>query len=801
MLKNYLIVAIRHLWKHKLFSGINIFGLGVAIGCSLLLFLTTLWQFSFDRFHENGDRIYRVYAEEYLSTGIYRRSVMPAPLTPALLEEFPELEGAVRWAGDGASVEYEGKVLETGIRFADPDFFKVFSFRLLKGDPESVLRDLNTVVLSETMAQNIFGEKDPIGKVIRVNIGGKSLNLSVSGVVERRPDNSTLRYEMITRFENEPEYQHNKERWDNFFHGVFVQLPPQLSKADFEDRVRVIPNKYLQEEMEQLRKDGAVADADGEVFRFRLQPLHGLRFDTVVDGGGISKALPIGLSIIGLFILAIACFNFVNLTLGSSLSRSKEVGIRKVLGATRGQIVAQFWGETILVVGIALLVGASLAQIVLPEYNRMFRQSVDLFRMDLLWAVAVILIAIGLLGGGYPAYLLSRFQAARVLQRNTQLQKPGRLRNLLVVLQFTFSVLLIICTLVVYRQIHFLQSKPLGFNKEQVMSIPILSGLDSEQFIERMRSELAAYPQIQSISAGYTNFGLGADGSISRSKIGFEHEGHNVTTNWIQVDFDFFKTLEIPLVEGRAFSREHPTDTAQAVVINETFARQLGEGPYVGMQLNMDPDRQVVGVVKDFHFTSLQSPIEPLSIVVGNDEFFRLSYLFVRTTGEDLAGSMKIMENAWKKTAPEMPFLASFLDENNARQYQAEKALGQIFFAASLAAILLSCVGLFGIALLTIAQRTKEIGIRKIMGATVSSIVGLLSRDFLRLVLAAFVLAAPLGWWLMDQWLDTYAYSAGIPWWVFALAGLAAVSIAMLTLSFQSVRAALANPVKALRSE
>lgn len=230
-----------------------------------------------------------------------------------------------------------------------------------------------------------------------------------------------------------------------------MQLPPQLSKADFEDRVRVLPGKYLQEEMEQLRKDGAVADADGEVFRFRIQPLHDLRFDTLVDGGGISKALPIGLSIIGLFILAIACFNFVNLTLGSSLSRSKEVGIRKVLGATRGQIVAQFWGETILVVGIALLLGASLAQIVLPEYNRIFRQSVDLFRMDLLWAIAVILIAIGLLGGGYPAYLLARFQAARVLQKNTQLQRPGGLRNLLVVLQFTFSVLLIICTLVVYR--------------------------------------------------------------------------------------------------------------------------------------------------------------------------------------------------------------------------------------------------------------------------------------------------------------------------------------------------------------
>lgn len=801
MWKNYFIVAIRNLWKNKLFSGINIFGLGIAIGCSLLLFLTTLWQFSYDRFHEDSDRIYRLYAEEFHPTGTLYQSVMPAPLTPALKEEFPELEGALRWSGGGANVDYEGKILESGIRFADPDFFEVFSFRLLKGDPENVLKDLNTVVLSENMAEKIFGEADPMGKILKVNVGGGSLNLVVSGVVERRPDNSSIRYQLITRFENQPNYSYNKDRWDNNFHHVFIQLPPQFKQADFEDRLRVIPQKYLQEEMERLKRDGAIADADGEVFRYRLQALHDLRFDTKIERGGVSRALPIGLSIIGLFILAIACFNFVNLTLGGSLTRAKEVGIRKVLGASRRQIVSQFWGETVLIVGVALMVGAALAQGLLPEYNRVFRQSLNLFRPDLIWAIAVILLAIGLLGGGYPAYILSRFQAARVLQRNTSIQKPGRLRNLLVVMQFAFSVLLIICTLVVYNQINFLQEKSLGFNKEQVVSIPILSGLDSKVVINRMRSELAAYPQIKSITGSYTNFGLGEDGSRVTSKMGFEQGGHNVTTNWISVDFDFFNTLEIPIVEGRAFSREHPTDTAEAIIINETFAKQLGEGPYEGMTLNLEPERKIIGVAKDFHFASLESPIEPLSMVVSKGKDFRLGYVFVRTSGEDLKADMKLLENTWKSVAPQMAFLASFLDENNARQYQAEAAMGKIFLFASSLAILLSCIGLFGIALLTIGQRTKEIGIRKVLGASVGNIVRLTSRDFLRLVLIAFVIAAPLSWMLMNRWLETYAFHVGIQWWVFVLAGVLAVLIAFATLSFQSVRAALANPVKALRSE
>ena len=521
MFRNYLLVAIRNLWKHKLFSGINIIGLGVAIGCSLLLFLTAIWQFSFDRFHENADQIYRVYAEEYHPSGTYYRSVMPAPLTPALREEFPELEGAIRWSGDGASVEYEGKILETGIRYVDEEMFEVFSFKLIHGNPASVLSEMNSVVLSENMAKSIFGDADPLGKMIQVNVGGSSLNLSVSGIVERRPANSTLQYNLITRFENNPEYPSNKDAWDNYYHHVYVQLPPQISQADFEERVRVIPQKYLQEEIAQLKRDGALPDAEGEVFRFRLQPLKDLHFDTKIEGDGISKALPVGLAIIGFFILAIACFNFVNLTLGSSISRAKEVGVRKVLGATKRQIISQFWGETILVVGIALIAGLALAQIILPEFNRIFQQSLVLFRPDLIWALAGILVLIGLFGGGYPAYILARFQAARVLQRETSVQKPGGLRNVLVVLQFTFSVLLIICTLVVYRQIEFLRNKPLGFNKEQVVSIPILSGLDSPQFIERMRGELAPYPQIKDISASYTNMGLGKDGSRSRSKIGF----------------------------------------------------------------------------------------------------------------------------------------------------------------------------------------------------------------------------------------------------------------------------------------
>ena len=803
MLKNYLKIALRHLWKHKLFSGINVFGLGAAIGASLLLMLTALQQFSYDHFHENGNRIFRAYLESYRTRGVERSANMPNPLQPVVEEEAPGIEQAVRWRGGRATVEYEGERYQTGIRYTDPAFFEMFSFQLLEGSPAHVLESPNSLVLSESEAVKFFGSaQGVVGRELRVIAGGVAKNLQVTGIVEDKPHTSSLHYEMITRYENVPDYQQDTDNWDNYNHALFLMVREGETPQAVEQQLAGITQKYFFGNMERIEKDGASAPDGGPVLRLKLQPLYDLRFDRDISRDGMSRAFPIGLLIGAFFILGIACINFVNLTLGSSITRAREVGVRKVLGASRRQLVGQFWGEALLVAGLALVLGLVVSQFLLPDFNRIFRTEIELAHPHLFVSVALILLGIGLLGGGYPAMILSRFQAAEVLKGDTRGQRPGRLRNLLVLAQFAISVLLISCTIIIGQQLQYLRHKPLGFNKEEVVSIPLPTGLDAPQALERLRNELAANPRVKSISAGYNNFGLGMDGSIYTSVISFTQDDREYYTHWQVADYGFTEALEIPLVEGRGFSKDHPTDTTQAILINETFARQLGEGPYVGKVLETDPRREVIGVMKDFNFQSLEKPIEPLSVALaspGGD--FPMNYIFVRISPDEAPATMQALEASWKATAPQAPFMASFLNENTNRLYRVEEVMGQLFFSAAALAIILSCMGLFGIAVLAIGQRTKEIGIRKVLGASVAGIVGLLSRDFLKMAALAILVAAPLAWLAMRAWLNNYAYRIDIQWWVFLLAGAMAVLIAFFTLSLQSVRAARANPVEALRSE
>ncbi|MCB0599110.1 MAG: ABC transporter permease [Lewinellaceae bacterium] len=803
MLKNYLKIALRHLWKHKLFSGINIFGLGAAIGASLLLMLTALQQFSFDSFHLNGPYIYRAYLESYRTRGLERGANMPNPLQPIVEEEAAGIEHAVRWRGGRATVEYGGERYQTGIRYTDPAFFEMFSFKLLEGDPARVLASLNSLVLSESEAVKFFGAATGIlGRELKVIVGGMPKNLQVTGVVQDKPYTSSLNYEMITRYENAPDYLEGADNWNNFNHALFLQLKEEQTPQAVEQQLAPITQKYFSNDIERIEQEGASAPDGGPVLRLKLQPLHELHFDRDVSKDGISRAFPIGLLIGAFFILGIACINFINLTLGSSITRAREVGVRKVLGASRRQLAGQFWGEALLVAGLALVLGLALSQLLLPGFNRLFRVQAELNHPHLFLSIALILAGIGLLGGGYPALALSRFQAAEVLKGDTRGQRPGRLRNLLVLAQFAISVLLISCTIIIGQQLQYLRHKPLGFNKEEVVSIPLPTGLDAPQALERLRNELAANPRVKSISAGYNNFGLGMDGSIYTSVISFTQDDREYYTHWQVADYGFTEALEIPLVEGRGFSKDHPTDTTQAILINETFARQLGEGPYVGKVLETDPRREVIGVMKDFNFQSLEKPIEPLSVALaspGGD--FPMNYIFVRISPDEAPATMQALEASWKATAPQAPFMASFLNENTNRLYRVEEVMGQLFFSAAALAIILSCMGLFGIAVLAIGQRTKEIGIRKVLGASVAGIVGLLSRDFLKMAALAILVAAPLAWLAMRAWLNNYAYRIDIQWWVFLLAGAMAVLIAFFTLSLQSVRAARANPVEALRSE
>ena len=651
------------------------------------------------------------------------------------------------------------------------------------------------------LLKRFFGLADEslIGKNIEGFIQGERRGGIITGIAKDVPENSSLRFNIVMRFEQSPEYAADKDNWENYSHDVFIKLPQGLSPHSFEDQLLTFAEQYFANDIERIKRDGASPGNNGEVLRIKLQELSRIHSRPDESDANMRAILPHLLWVIGLFILGIACINFVNLSLGVSFTRSKEVGVRKVLGANRKQLIFQFWGEAMLVIFIALLAGVALAQLVLPEFNTLFKLPLKLFNLEMLWIVLIILGLVALIAGMYPSWALSRFQVADVLRQQTQVQKPGRLRNALVVTQFALSTLLICCTLIVSQQISFLRSKSLGFNQEEVVSIPISDDIDPQRSLKLMRQSLAAHPEIVSITAASNNLGMGEDQSMQTSIVAFDQDGQMQESHWLEVDYDYVKTLELEMVEGRDFDPAFGSDSLQGIVINETFANRLGEGPKLGMVLQLEPPRKIVGVVKDYHFKSLAEPIGPLSMVM--DAGFRYYYMFVRIQSQNLPKVMKLLENNWKEINPDASFLGSFLDENTNRLYQDEERLSQIFLSASIVAILLSCMGLFGISVFVMVRRTKEIGIRKILGATTGQIIGLLSREFIIMVIIAVLISSPLAWYGMKQWLSQFAYHTDIYFWTFLLAGVLALMIAFLTISIQSLKAARTNPVESLRYE
>ena len=803
MFRNYFKIAIRNLRKQMLFSGINIFGLSLAIACSLLLFLTAFRELSFDRFHENGKLIYRTYIQEQrVDEGEVKTLTMPIPLKAALEDKIDDIHMSTRWSGAGVSIEYNEKFIDSSIRFADPDILKMFSFKLLNGDQQTALDDLGSIVITQKQATKIFGTADPMGKSIQVKYAGMNKSLIVKGILEDTPFQSSLELSMVTRFENSPDYQKIKDNWNNQNHSLFVQIHPNSSFEQVEDKLMVATDELFSNEIKQIKESGANPDQKGSVLRLRLQPLYDLHFNNVLAKSGSSGSYiyPIALLIMGLFILAIACINFINLTMGTSMTRAMEVGVRKVLGASKQQLIGQFWGEATLIIIIALFIAMMSVQWFLPEYNSFFDGPPTTMNNPIvLSSIFIILFLVTLFGGGYPAFIISKFQPTKILKKEMQLANKGRLRNLLVVIQFSIAIVLISSTLVVHQQLEFLRNKPLGYNKEQIISLPVGSNINGEKALNLMRQKLSNHPDIKGITGSYSNFGMGKDGSQRTSIMGFIQDGKELHVHWYGVHYDYLKTLELDLVDGRSFDPERVADSIQKVIINESLAKQLGTDSPVGSILKVDPNLEIIGVVKDFHFKSLQEAIKPMCFVI--DPNFGVNYLFVKVAPENMPKTMALLEKNWKEISPQSKFEASFLDENIDRQYKSEDTLSKIILFSALLTIILSCMGLFGIALLTILQRTKEIGVRKVLGASVGNIVTLISKDFLKLVFIASIIATPICWYAMNIWLQDFHYRIDLPWWTFIVAGIMAMLIAFTTVSFHSIRAAISNPIKALRSE
>ncbi|MDQ6762794.1 MAG: ABC transporter permease [Bacteroidota bacterium] len=792
MLKNYFKTAWRNLVKSKVFSLINILGLTIGITVCMMIFLFIMNEFSVDNFHKKGDRIYRVmraFESEGKSSSV---AYLSGPYAPALLNDFKgEIQKAVRVNPNddlvtiGNQSFHEKKILDT-----DPDFFDLFSFPLIKGNPSTVLKDPGNVVLTETTAKRYFGSIDnAMGKVITLD---KELPLKVAGIAKDVPSNSHLDFDLIVPLEN---YKNsgNMTTWINNGLYTYVLLDPHASQAQVEKQLPAFMEKYMGSDMKKF----------GFKFTLSLTPLKDIYFENAAFDSvkhGDKTVVYIFLSI-AVLILLIACINFMNLSTIRAAERSKEVGLRKVLGALRNNLVWQFIGESILLTTISCLLSVGLLMIVMPWYNQLLGHSITVsWNTAPTWLfLAGVIIVVGFLAGSYPAFFLSAFSPVQALKGKLRLGKGGSsFRQVLVVIQFSISVFLIIGTIIITRQMNYVKNKQLGYNKEQTVIMPIDNG-DIYNHMNTFKTELQNENAVQSVSLMSGEPGGYFDGHV------FDVEGHaerwNARTEF--ADFEYVHTLGLKIIAGRDFSSQFPTDTTDAVLINKTAATKLGwtpeqaVGKWMQNTVRDSSRRRVIGVVADFNFQSLKENIDALVISPAMDRRVALVKLEPGDIQQDLATIKKV----YSKAAAAYPFEYRFLDQQFNDLYKKDLRQQSILTVFAVLAIFVACLGLFGLASFTATKRFKEIGVRKVLGSSVQGIVILLSKDLLKPVLVAMCIALPLGYYAMDKWLQNFAYKTSLSWWIFVVAALITFGIAFLTVSFKAVRAAMANPVKSLRTE
>jgi putative ABC transport system permease protein len=816
MISTYFKLAWRNLWKQKSFTALNILGLTVAFATAILLGLAALFDLSFDTFHVHKKDLFQLYKSVQKAEGTVIATPNSIPFTPALKAEVAGIKHITRYAGSSVNIKYNDKELGIGVDYVDTDFLEMFTIPIVKGNAAPLNRG-NQAVLSEASAKKVFGKEDPIGKVLQFKIEDEWKPFTVAAIVADMPNASTIKIEMLVRFENFGQYNRDRDRWDNENHDVYIQLDNNVSPAQFEKGTSAFIALHYKQRIADAIRDGAKPDANGQYQQLKLLPFTDLNFTRFDKSEAkVSRTYQYMILTLSFLILFIACVNFINMSIGLSANRLREIGMRKTLGAEKGQLFFQFWGESVMVFSMSAVAGLGLSYLALPEFKRLFRSqtSFDLLQNPLILTGFIgIFFLITLLAGGYPAAILSKIGTLQSLKGKLDNSSNNRLRNGLIVVQFSIAILLISCTLVIWQQLQFMRTQPTGFNTEQVIAFPLGGAMNKRLAIQRLRNTLQDKPSIVSVTAAGSILGLGKDGSSSNSKTGFDYQGREVVTNMLPVDHDYVETLDLQMVAGRNFNRQFKSDS-MSVVINETMLKLLGEKgdplspegnrdfDALNISLNIDGDSlpfKVIGVVKDYHFQNLRKKIEPLTYIMQSG--WQLNVAYVKVAPQNLAQSFDIVKNAWHTIDPTTVFLGSFLNENIDRQYRREKTLTTLITYGSVVAISLSCLGLFAVALLVVSKRRKEIGVRKVVGASVYSLTFLLSKDFLKLVGIALVIATPIAYWLMDKWLQDYAYRIPLSWWFFALAGLIAVAIAFLTVSFQTVKAALTNPVKSLRTE
>lgn len=808
MFKNYFKIAMRNLWKSKGFTAINIAGLAIGLACFILIALYVTDELSYDRFNENADRIYRVDADVKFGGNELRLAVASDPMGATLKKDYPQVEEYARiYASEGSKLIKKGNeyIEEDHVAYADSTLFNVFTLPAVAGNTKTALNEPNTVVISASAAKKYFGTVQALGKTIEAD----KTPYKITAVIKDIPHNSHFNFDFIFSMKN-VDYQFGNYLSMNFH--TYILLKEGTDYKAFEKNFAQVIDKYILPQAKQFMQITSMDDfaKAGNKLEFHLMPLtdihlHSDRFPELGANGNIQYVYIFGAA--ALFILLIACINFMNLSTARSASRAKEVGIRKVLGTERKNLVFQFLTESTLMAIISLLIAAAIAYFTLPLFNDIAAKSLSMSSIlstGLLPFLIALPFAVGIIAGSYPAFFLSKFKPVFVLKGriNTGFKKNA-LRSGLVVFQFWISIMLIIITVVIYKQLNYIQTTNLGFSKDQVLIINGANALGNNA--AAFKNELLTIPGVSSgtLSSYLPVTSSRSDNSYSKNAVMDPGNALSMQT-WV-VDYDYIKTMGMNIIKGRNFSKDFGADS-NAIVLNENAAKVLGYDDPIGKKIytnfqmaasNELTSYTIIGIVKDFHYESLRQNIYPLGMRLGSST----GLASFKVNAGNAQNLIKEAEAKWKKMAPGMPFSYRFMDEAFGNMYRAEERVGKIAIIFSILTIFIACLGLFGLVTYMAKQRTKEIGVRKVLGASVTNLITMLSKDFLKLVFIAALIAFPVAWWAMHTWLMDFAYRINIDWWIFLLAGTAALLIAMITVSFQAVKAALMNPVKSLRTE
>lgn len=786
MLKNYIVTAFRNIQKSKSYSFINIMGLAVSIACTILILLWVQYELSYDNFHQNADRIYRI--TSVLNRDSATWASTPGPLALAIREEMPEIKLATRFRSSADIVfrHNDEVIIEDGHAITDPSFFAMFSVTFLSGKAESALAAPNNIVLTESFARKYFGDINPINQLIETD----SSLLTVSAVIKNLPQNSQFQFKYLTPFYKAEKHSPILQSWGRYPTYTYIQLTEKAQPEAVSQAIRSLILRHQPNHSERM---------------YELQPLQSIHFTTDLfndDSITMSRNYIYIFLAIAIFIVLIACINYMSLSTARHTNRAKEIGIKKAIGATRRNIIFQFMAESLFMTTFAFICALLLVAIARPYFNGIAGVAISMQYKNPRFIVSMLLLLflIGLLAGSYPALYLSSIQPCSIFRKSIQgWAKRFNFRHVLTIIQFSLSIALIIGMLVVNQQVHFLHTKNLGFNKENILCLQLRRSTETNY--KSMQHELAQYPDIMGVAVKNCS----PDRIYRATQANWAGKDPDKRAIWevSWIDATYFPDLEVEFLHGRNFSDEFPSDITDAVIINEAGSREMRLANPVGSQIELyRQNRTIVGVIKDANFHSLHKVVEPqIYMPVTEDQITSIGCTFLIRTGPDVAETIKAIEQTWQKHVKDQPINYSFLDEHYERLYTLEQRIQLLFNVFTIFAIFISCLGLIGLGSFMAEKRTKEIGVRKVLGASIPNVISLLVSDFAKLILLANFVAWPMAFFTMEKWLHNFAYRIHLTVWPFLLAGISALVIAMITVSWQAIRAAIANPVKSLKHE